>query len=60
MTYPNIEKCFPTYFLLHYQTSENNSLFWNSLSKKKLLSSKQIGPNIYTLCSQEESYIFLM
>jgi hypothetical protein len=25
-------KCFPTYFSLHYQTSENNSFFWNSLS----------------------------
>jgi len=48
MIQPNTEKYFPTYFPLYYQASENNSLFWNSLSrnllfKKKLLSSKQAG-----------------
>ena len=36
MTYPNTEKFFPTYFPLHYQISENNSLSWNLLSRNSL------------------------
>jgi hypothetical protein len=43
MTKPNIEKSFPIYFSLHYQTSENNSLSRNSLLKKNYFPANKQG-----------------
>jgi hypothetical protein len=53
MTQPNTGKCFPTYFSLHYQTSENTFPEFTfpgiHFSKKNYFSANKRGLNIKML-----------